>query len=396
MFENIEMLPADAILGLTEAFKNDANPDKVNLGVGIYKNADGVTPIFEADKKAEKILQEKLASKTYLPIPGSNEYGKVVQELLFGPSSSIIEQGRAVTAQSPGGTGALRIAGEVLKKILPEAKLWISDPTWANHTGIFGNAGLEIEKYRYYNPDSKTLDFDGMLESLSKASKGDIVLLHGCCHNPTGIDPAPEQWKKIAELVKKLQILPVVDFAYQGLAKGIEEDAAGLRTLCGICDEVVVASSFSKNFGLYNERTGAVTFLCDSADAAARIFSHIKLVIRRCYSNPPAHGSAIVTTIMSDPQLRGLWEDEVKAMRDRIHQMRELFVKTLKQKGAKGDFSFITKQNGMFSFSGLTKEQVQKLREKYSIYIVGSGRINVAGMTADNMDRICEAIAAVL
>jgi len=396
MFENVEMLPADAILGLTEAFKKDANPDKVNLGVGIYKNADGVTPIFEADKKAEKILQEKLDSKTYLPIGGSSEYGQVVQKLLFGEGSSIIANGRAVTAQSPGGTGALRIAGEVLKKIQPNAKLWVSDPTWANHTGIFGNAGWDIEKYKYYNPESKTLDFDGMLDSLNKASKGDVVLLHGCCHNPTGVDPSPEQWKKIAELIKEAGVFPIVDFAYQGLAKGIEEDAVGMRTICEICDEVAIASSFSKNFGLYNERVGAVTFLCDSAQTAAKVFTHVKLVIRRCYSNPPAHGSSLVTMIMNDPKLRSLWEDEVKAIRDRIRQMRELFVKTLKEKGVKGDFSFITKQNGMFSFSGLTKEQVGVLREKYSIYIVGSGRINVAGMTADNMDRICEAIAAVL
>jgi len=238
MFENVEMLPADAILGLTEAFKKDANPDKVNLGVGIYKNADGVTPIFEADKKAEKILQEKLDSKTYLPIGGSSEYGQVVQKLLFGEGSSIIANGRAVTAQSPGGTGALRIAGEVLKKIQPNAKLWVSDPTWANHTGIFGNAGWDIEKYKYYNPESKTLDFDGMLDSLNKASKGDVVLLHGCCHNPTGVDPSPEQWKKIAELIKEAGVFPIVDFAYQGLAKGIEEDAVGMRTICEICDPV--------------------------------------------------------------------------------------------------------------------------------------------------------------
>ena len=396
MFENVEMLPADAILGLTEAFKKDANLDKVNLGVGIYKNSAGVTPIFEADKKAEVILGEKLASKTYLPIPGSKEYGMVVQKLLFGEGSSIIKTGRAVTAQSPGGTGALRIAGEVLKKIRPQAKLWVSDPTWANHTGIFGNAGLEIEKYRYYNPESKTLDFDGMIESLGKAAKGDIVLLHGCCHNPTGVDPNPEQWKKIGAVIKEGGLLPIVDFAYQGLANGIEEDAVGLRIICEMCDEVAIASSFSKNFGLYNERVGAITFLCDSAETAAKVFTHIKLVIRRCYSNPPAHGSELVTTIMNDSQLRSLWEDEVKSIRDRIRQMRQLFVQTLKEKGVTGDFTFITKQNGMFSYSGLTKEQVDTLREKYSIYIVGSGRINVAGMTADNMDRICEAIAAVL
>lgn len=396
MFEELQMAPADPILGLSEAFGNDTNPDKINLGVGIYKNELGKTPILDSVKKAEEKILETETSKSYLPIPGGKDFAAVVQQLLFGPDSDIIKTNRAVTAQTPGGTGALRIAGGFLKKVRPDAVLWVSDPTWANHMGIFGDAGFKVEKYPYYDKENKCLDFDAMINALKQIPRGQIVLLHGCCHNPTGMDPTLEQFEQISGVLKERKLLPLVDFAYQGLAGGIDEDAAGVRILCGSNPEVIITSSFSKNFGLYNERTGALTVLCDSAETAQKAFSHLKLTIRRCYSNPPAHGGAIVSTIMADPELKARWELEVKDIRDRINEMRGLFVKTLKDKGVTRDFSFITKQKGMFSFSGLNKAQVDTLREKYSIYIIGSGRINVAGMTPSNMDRLCEAIADVL
>ncbi|MHC4721956.1 MAG: amino acid aminotransferase [Planctomycetota bacterium] len=396
MFEKLQMAPADPILGLTEAFNNDPNPDKINLGVGVYKDESGTTPILACVKAAEERILKAETTKSYLPIPGGAEFAAATQQLLFGAGSDIIADGKAATAQTPGGTGALRIAGEFLKKLRPTAKVWLSNPTWSNHLGVFGEAGFQLQKYPYYDADGKCIDFEAMINALKAIGQGDIVLLHACCHNPTGIDPALEQWKKILDVVSQQKFTPLLDFAYQGLANGIEEDAAGLRLFCDSGLEMLIASSFSKNFGLYKERVGALTVVCDSAETAQNVLSHIKIRIRRNYSNPPSHGAAIVSTIMNDPQLRTQWEAEVATIRERIRQMRELFVKTLKEKGVQRDFSFITKQNGMFSFSGLTKDQVNQLREKYSVYIVGSGRINVAGMTPKNMDRLCEAIADVL
>ncbi len=396
MFEKIEMAAPDAILGLNEAFKKDDNPNKINLGVGVYKDATGSTPVMDSVKEAEKIILETQTTKSYLPITGSAEYGTVVQQLLFGAGSDIESRKRAVTAQTPGGTGALRVGGEFLKGIRPDASFWVSDPTWANHVGIFEKAGFEVKKYAYYDAANKSLDFEAMKKSLSEIPEGDIVLLHGCCHNPTGVDPDLEQWAQIRDIIIERKIMPFVDFAYQGLGNGIEEDSQGMRLIASSVKELVVASSFSKNFGLYNERTGAITFVCDSSSTADKLVSNLKLVIRRNYSNPPSHGGSIVVTIMNDAKLRSQWEAEVKEMRDRIKQMREGLVAGLKAKGASQDFSFITKQNGMFSFSGLNKDQVQTLREKHSIYIVGSGRINVAGITADNTDALCSAIAEVL
>jgi len=396
MFEKFQMVPPDAILGLTEAFKKDSNPAKINLGVGVYKDASGTTPVMESVTKAEQIILEKQTTKSYLPIPGSAEYAGVVQEFLFGTDHEIISGKRAVTAQTPGGTGALRVGGDLLKQLRPDAAIWVSDPTWANHTGIFTNARLEVKKYPYYDAATKGIDFDAMKKALSTIPEGDIVLLHGCCHNPTGVDPDITQWGQIRDIIVKRKILPFVDFAYQGLANGIEADAQGLRLIANSAKELIVASSFSKNFGLYNERIGAITFVCDSNETADKLTSNLKLIIRRNYSNPPAHGAAIVATIMNDAELKKLWQSEVKQIRDRIKEMRHSFVDTLKSKGVENDFSFITEQNGMFSFSGLNKEQVETLREKYSIYIVGSGRINVAGMTAGNMDSLCQAIAEVL
>jgi aspartate/tyrosine/aromatic aminotransferase len=396
MFEKIQAAPADPILGLTAAFKEDTNLEKINLGVGVYKDDTGITPIFPTVKEAEKRLLEKEKTKSYLPIDGDPDYGKSVRGLLFGQGSDLIDGGRAVTLQTPGGTGALRLAGDFLAKIASGAKVWLSDPTWANHNKVFTAAGVALASYPYYNADSKSLDFDKMCEALKTVPEGDVVLLHGCCHNPTGQDPTPEQWKTIADILSQRKAVPFVDFAYQGLGAGIDEDAAGLRALADACSEILVASSFSKNFGLYCERVGALTFVGASADSATAALSQLKVCARTNYSNPPAHGGMIVKTVLNDPSLRSQWEDEVKGVRVRINKMRDQFVDILKEKGVDQDFSFIKRQNGMFSFSGLNKDQVTTLREKHSIYIVGSGRINVAGMTADNIDGLCEAIAEVL
>lgn len=396
MFEKLQMAPPDPIFGLTAAFQNDPNPNKINLGVGVYKDANGATPVMASVKAAEKILLETEDSKSYLPIDGEQAYGKAVRTLLFGKGASLVDNGRAVTLHTPGGTGGLRLTGDFLKRISPNATLWLSDPTWANHTQIFDLIGFSMKSYPYYDPTTKQLDFDAMTASLKTVAKGDIVLLHGCCHNPTGLDPDEAQWRQIAEILNERGALPFVDFAYQGLAEGLDEDALGLRILSEQCAELVVISSFSKNVGLYRERTGAMTLVASSTDSAAASLSHAKQLARSNYSNPPAHGGAIITTIINDKELYEKWIEEVAAIRNRIRDMRKLFAKKIKDKGVKEDFSFITEQNGMFSFSGLTKPQVALLQEKHSIYIVGSGRINVAGMTEENMDRLVSAIAEVL
>ncbi len=396
MFERLEMAPPDPILGLTEAFKDDPNPNKINLGVGVYKDEAGKTPIFSAVKKAEKILVEKESSKNYLPISGSEEYAAVVQDMVFGKNHEIVTSRRAATAQTPGGSGALRVAGDFLKKCRPSAKLWVSNPTWTNHYGIYQAAGFEVKEYAYYDPVTKSLDFEKMIAGLKAIPEGDIVLLHACCHNPTGVDPTVEQWKQIAQVMAEKKLFPMVDFAYQGFGNGLEQDAAGVRELAKVLREMLISSSYSKNFGLYNERVGALTVVADNADAAKKAFSHIKITIRQNYSNPPYHGGAIITTIWNDPALRAEWEAELIATCGRIHEMRKLFVDTLKAKGVKQDFSFIINQTGMFSFSGLSKDQVEQLKKKYAIYIVGSGRINVAGMTKKNMEPLCQAIAEIL
>jgi len=396
MFETIKTAPADPILGLTEAFNQDPNPSKVNLAVGVYKDGSGRTPVLNTVKEAERRLLQSETTKAYLPMPGDPTYGSLVQKLLFGDNHIIVTSGRGATAHCPGGTGALRVAGDYLHKLHPASAIWLSDPTWENHATVFGAAGLQVKRYSYRDAATNGLNFTAMLESLEQIPAGDVALLHACCHNPTGIDPTVEQWSQIGDVLCRRGVLPLVDFAYQGLAEGLEEDAAGLRALCKKVDELFVSSSFSKNFGLYRERTGALTIIGTTAAQTQTVMSQMKLVIRANYSNPPSHGGAIVMTVLQDPKLRAKWVTEVAEIRDRINGMRRLFVDTLKAKGVARDFSFIIKQRGMFSFSGLTKEQVDKLREKYAIYIVGSGRINVAGMTEANMGRLCEAIASVL
>ncbi len=396
MFETIQAAPPDSILGLTDAFKKDPNPNKINLGVGVYKDESGRTPILDSVKRAEAYLLENEASKTYLPINGIPEFISATQSMLFGPDYEIVVSGRAATAQTPGGTGALRVAADFIAAMMPGKRLWMSTPTWPNHPHVFTSAGLETAAYPYFDPETRGVDFEGMLAALKTIPEGDILLLHTCCHNPTGVDLSPEQWAQVAAVVSERNLLPLLDFAYQGFAEGLDADAAGLRLLAESGADMIIASSYSKNFGLYDERVGALTMVTRDADTAAAVLSQIKKRIRANYSNPPAHGGFIVSTVLNDPGLRAQWEGEVTAMRNRIRDMRHLLVETLNEKGVEQDFSFIARQRGMFSYSGLTPEQVAALRDKHSIYIVGSGRINVAGLTAANMDYLCDAIADVL
>ena len=396
MFERISAAAADPILGLADLFRADERPNKINLGIGVYKDETGQTPVLTSVKKAEQYLLENETTKNYLSIDGIADFGKCTQELLFGKENAILKEKRARTAQTPGGTGALRIAADFIAAQTSAKRIWVSNPSWPNHKNVFAAAGLEVVEYQYYDAAGHALDFDGMLNSLRGATAGDVVLFHGCCHNPTGIDPTAEQWAQLAELSLANGWLPLFDFAYQGFARGLEEDAEGLRIFAASHQELIVASSYSKNFGLYNERVGAFTLVASDAHVADTAFSQVKATIRANYSNPPAHGAAVVATILSNETLRSLWEQELTDMRQRIHRMRQLFVNTLQEKGAKGDFSFIINQNGMFSFSGLSKDQVVRLREEFGVYAVNSGRVNVAGMTPNNMSPLCEAIVAVL
>jgi aspartate/tyrosine/aromatic aminotransferase len=396
MFEQITPAPPDAILGLTEAFKQDPNPRKINLGVGVYKDANGNTPILHTVHKAEERILQSEKTKSYLPIEGTPALGKATQQLLFGADHEVVESGRAATAQAPGGTGALRVAADMLGKLKPGARVWLSDPTWPNHPSVFQAAGLQVQTYPYFDAANNGVAFSAMLAALREIPNGDALVLHACCHNPTGVDLSAEQWEAVANVVLDRRLLPIVDFAYQGFATSLREDAAGLLALAQPDVELFVASSYSKNFGLYNERVGALTVVARSAHDAETMLSHAKQAIRANFSNPPAHGGAIVSTILGDPHLRREWEEEVAEMRDRINSMRHLFVETLNEKGVARDFSFIARQRGMFSFSGLNPAQVKALRERHSVYVVGSGRISVAGMTEASMDYLCSAIADVL
>lgn len=395
MFSHISQAPADPILGLVEAFKADPRPHKINLSIGVYKNAVGEIPMFACVKQAETELLKLEQNKNYLSIDGIATYSAFTQTLLFGNDAEILRSKRAVTCQSLGGTGALRIAAE-LARLIGIKKVWISNPTWPNHLAIFQAVGIEIAEYRYYNHDCHTLDWENMLIDLSQANNGDLVLLHGCCHNPTGIDPTPAQWRELAKLSATRGWLPLFDLAYQGFANGLDEDAQGLRTFVDTHAELLVASSYSKNFGLYNERVGAFTLVAKDATSAQKAQSQIKRIIRTLYSNPPFHGAACVNLILADTAKRQQWETELLVMRERIKQIRNQLVTSLQANGVNQDFSFITAQNGMFSFSSLTPEQVARLKKEFAIYIAGSSRINVAGITPTNIGTIAHAIAQVL
>ncbi len=396
MFETIEPAPRDAILGLTADFREDSRPEKINLSVGVYQDENGQTPLLDCVRTAERQLVEAAGSKSYLPMPGSPEYVEIVRELVFGSGHEVLGSKRVATAHTPGGTGALRVAADFLHNNLPNATIWMSSPTWPNHPNIFQAAGVPVKSFPYFDQASNSLDWDAMLEGINQIPAGDAILLHGCCHNPTGIDPTADQWKAIADSVYDRGLVPLLDFAYQGFADGIEEDAAGLRSFLRPGAELMICNSFSKNFGLYRERVGALSIVCPAESSTQAVQSQVNRVIRANYSNPPAHGAAIVNCVLRDSSLRQTWEKEVATMRDRINGMRQSLVDALAAKGVAGDYNFITQQRGMFSFTGLTKEQVDTLREKHAIYIVGSGRINVAGLTPANVERVAEAIGTVI
>lgn len=393
MWKSIQPAPPDSILGLTDAFRKDQNPNKVNLGVGVYKDESNNTPVLRCVKAAEEELLETETSKSYLPISGDPSYGAAVQQLILGEGNSVITDKRAATVQAPGGTGALRVGGDLIQKFNPQAKVWVSSPTWANHNGIFETAGFEIKQYGYYNPESRDLNFDLLMHDLQNVPAGDVVLLHACCHNPSGVDLTNDQWGQVAKLAAKTGWIPFLDFAYQGFGDGVDEDRFAVEQFAAVGVDCYVASSFSKNFGLYNERTGAITVITPSADEASVAMSHLKTVVRTNYSNPPAHGGLVASLILNSSELRTVWLEELAGMRDRIKDMRKALVQGLVAQGVDGDFSFIERQRGMFSFSGWSDDVVARLRKDDSIYVVGGGRINLAGLTSSNIEYVCAAVA---
>ncbi|REL33917.1 amino acid aminotransferase [Thalassotalea euphylliae] len=395
MFGSLKPRPADPILGLLAKYREDENSQKIDLGVGVYKNEAGHTAILDCVKKAEKHRFDTEDTKVYIGPTGSPLFNEKMAELIFG-EHQVLTNNRARTVSTPGGTGALRVAAEFIKSCKAGATIWVSDPTWANHTGLFQAAGLTVKTYPYYDFENKKLDFDGMLAALKEVSADDAVLLHACCHNPSGMDLSQEQWQQVAEVAKSIGFLPVIDMAYQGFGDGLEEDAYGLRLMADSAEEMVVCSSCSKNFGLYRERIGATTVIAKSA-AAADIASSVLLhVVRVIYSMPPAHGAALVETILNSDELRNQWYDELKEMRDRINGNRQMIVDKLVENGVTRDFSHIVRQKGMFSFLGITPEQVQRLQDEFSVYMVGSSRMSIAGISKANVDYLAQSIAKVL
>ena len=396
MFDAIQAAPPDAILGLTEAFKNDPNTSKVNLTVGVYKDEAGLTPVLESVKAAEAKLLAAGSSKGYLPIGGLDEFCKRTQNLYFGDGHEVNASNRAATFQTPGGTGALRVAADFVHQNLPSASIWCSTPTWPNHPKVFKAAGVDVKNYPYFDASSHGVNIDAMLDAIGQAPAGDVICLHACCHNPTGADPSAAQWKQIADAVYDRGLLPFLDFAYLGFGDGIESDRSALMEFARPGAELLVASSYSKNFGLYSERVGALTVVTANANSAKTVASQVKATIRTNYSNPPMHGAAIVSEILVDSTLRQQWDKELTEMRERINGMRTLFTQAMADRLPDRDFSFIERQRGMFSYTGLTAEQVDKLREQHAIYIVRDGRINVAGINPGNVGPLSEAISSVL
>lgn len=396
MFQAIEKRPPDPILGLSAAYKLDPNPNKIDLGVGVYKDETGITPVMQAVKTAEHRHWESENSKAYIAQEGPELFLKHMGGLLLGESHPALKDERTTVVLAPGGSGSLRVAAEFISANFPEARTFISDPTWANHIPLLSSAGLTLEPYPYYDYGSHKINFPAMMEKLKEAGQGDLVLLHGCCHNPSGADLSREQWQAIAEAAQQQGFTPFIDLAYQGLGDGLDEDAYGVRLLAEKLPEVLVASSCSKNFGLYKDRVGAVTLVADNTAAAEASGSQIVSTARAMYSVPPAHGAYVVGMILDDPELRKVWQDELTVMRDRINGLRSLLSEKLQQKGVSRDFSFIREEKGMFSFLGLNVEQVQKLVKEHSVYLVNSSRINVAGISQQNIDHLVDSIAAVL
>ena len=395
MFESLQSLPADPILGLMALLRDDSNPRKVDLGVGIYKDELGRTPVLPSITRAEQRLLIAQESKAYVGPAGNPMFSQAMSELLLGKAACLAD-GRFAAVQTPGGCGALRVAAELIKASRPNAVIWVSDPTWGNHIPLLGNSGLAIRTYPYFDPATSAVNFAAMVEALMQVGPGDLVLLHGCCHNPSGADLTPAQWRQLTELALQRGFTPFVDMAYQGFGETLEADAYGLRYLAEHLPEVVVAASCSKNFGVYRERVGLVGLLAESTATARAALSHMLAIVRGIYSMPPDHGAALVAEVLTDPQLRSLWTGEVGEMRGRINGLRATFSQSMHARLGVNRFAFVQQQKGMFSFLGLTEAQVLRLRSTYSIYMLNSSRASIAGLNAQNLDYVCDAIAEVV
>ncbi len=396
MFTGVQMAPRDPILGLNEQFAADTNPHKVNLGVGVYFDDNGKLPLLQCVQQAEKAMMDKPTARGYLPIDGIAAYDSAVKGLVFGPESEPVKSGRVATVQGLGGTGGLKIGADFLKKLLPTAKVLISDPSWENHRALFTQAGFIVETYAYYDADKRGVNFEGMLASLKAAPAGTIVVLHACCHNPTGYDITAAQWDQVVQVVKAQGLTAFLDMAYQGFGHGIQEDGAVVAKFVAAGLNFLVSTSFSKSFSLYGERVGALSVLCADKEEADRVLSQLKIVIRTNYSNPPTHGGAVVAAVLSNPELRALWEKELGEMRVRIKDMRQKLVDGLKAAGVQQDMSFITDQIGMFSYSGLNKDQMVRLRTEFGVYGTDTGRMCVAALNSKNIAHVCASIAKVV
>ena len=396
LFSAVEMAPRDPILGLNEQFNADTNPAKVNLGVGVYFDDNGKLPLLQCVQAAEKAMMEKPTARGYLPIDGIVAYDNAIKTLVFGADSEPVSSGRVATVQAIGGTGGLKIGADFLKKVSPNAKVLISDPSWENHRALFTSAGFEVDTYAYYDAANRGVNFDGMLASLNAAAAGTIVVLHACCHNPTGYDITPAQWDQVITVIKARELTPFLDMAYQGFGYGIAEDGAVIQKFVASGLNFFVSTSFSKSFSLYGERVGGLSVLCKDKEEAGRVLSQLKIVIRTNYSNPPTHGGAVVAAVLGNPELRALWEKELGEMRVRIKAMRQKLVDGLKAAGVQQDMGFITTQIGMFSYSGLSKDQMVRLRSEFGVYGTDTGRMCVAALNSKNIDYVCASIAKVM
>ncbi|MDB5828238.1 MAG: putative aromatic-amino-acid aminotransferase [Variovorax sp.] len=396
MFTAVEMAPRDPILGLNEQYAADTNPAKVNLGVGVYFDDNGKLPLLKCVQAAEQNMMKSPTARGYLPIDGIVAYDNAVKSLVFGVDSEPLKSGRVATVQGLGGTGGLKVGADFLKKLSPNAKVLISDPSWENHRALFTQAGFVVESYPYYDAATRSINFEGMLAALNAAPAGTVVVLHACCHNPTGYDITAAQWDQVVDVVKAKNLTAFLDMAYQGFAHGIEEDGAAIGKFVEAGLTFFVSTSFSKSFSLYGERVGALSVLCKDKEETSRVLSQLKIMVRTNYSNPPIHGGAVVAAVLGDPELRAMWEGELAEMRVRIKAMRQKLVDGLKAAGVKEDMSFITKQIGMFSYSGLNKDQMVRLRTEFGIYGTDTGRMCVAALNSKNIDYVCASIAKVI
>ncbi len=396
IFAAVELAPRDPILGLNEAFAADTRAEKVNLGVGVYYDDNGKIPLLGAVRAAEKARLEAMPARGYQPIEGPAAYNSAVQNLLFGAGSALVSSGKVITIEALGGTGALKVGADYLKRLLPQAKVYISDPSWENHRALFESAGFAVETYPYYDAASRGVDFAAMKATLATLAAGSIVVLHACCHNPTGADLSDEQWNEIVAVCRERQLVPFLDMAYQGFADGIDADAVAVRAFSASDLQFLISSSFSKSFSLYGERVGALSIITASKEEAARVLSQVKRVIRTNYSNPPTHGGAVVAAVLGSPELRQMWETELAGMRDRIRAMRTGLVEQLEAEGVTQDFSFVVKQRGMFSYTGLSAAQVERLKNDFGIYAVSTGRICLAALNSSNIGYVAKAIAQVV